>query len=433
MRKTTILIFLLSGLFFASANNLETGFTNDICMPSKIYTFSDVKNSFFAEPIVKRWRPYSDIIRFDGNIKYSEKMERFASFEKIKDGSIMKVSLVNTNKFETIKETKTIIHVGEKSVGRGEVVVQILGDSYVNGTFFKDALLTQTYVPNIKLIGLRKIKGENEQYDEGRGGWKLEDYFKIPIGEYSSYHGFMQPEGDCRYWGATAFWKRCFRVGKGELTDFGSTYHCSRFDDYLYLFDEKTGYILTPKKNDIQFDNQLNLFMRYDGEKWLKVAESDYNWIFDYGKYLTMWNLPAPHFFFEMLGLNDFRYHVHNNFAVWNERIEIMKKSYLKAVPSGKFVVLIPASTCGTLNNSTGDFTIQQNASMWECRKNIIDVFDNRENEAYYVVDVGITIDNLNGYNTNAAGVQTGNPHPYPNYPAMGISLAAFIQYHRAK
>ena len=27
--------------------------------------------------------------------------------------------------------------------------------------------------------------------------------------------------------------------------------------------------------------------------------------------------------------------------------------------------------------------------------------------------------------------VQTGNPHPYPNYPAMGLPFAAFIQYYR--
>ena len=27
--------------------------------------------------------------------------------------------------------------------------------------------------------------------------------------------------------------------------------------------------------------------------------------------------------------------------------------------------------------------------------------------------------------------VQTGNPHPYPNCPAMSIPFAAFIQYHR--
>ena len=36
---------------------------------------------------------------------------------------------------------------------------------------------------------------------------------------------------------------------------------------------------------------------------------------------------------------------------------------------------------------------------MWQLRKNIIDTFDGRESEGYYVVDIGITIDNEKGYN----------------------------------
>ena len=100
-------------------------------------------------------------------------------------------------------------------------------------------------------------------------------------------------------------------------------------------------------------------------------------------------------------------------------------------MPDGKFIILIPCTTCGSLNNIRGDFTLRQNASMWQLRKNIIDTFDGRESEGYYVVDIGITIDNEKGYNRNRDGIQTGNPHPYPNYPTMGIPLAAFIQYYR--
>lgn len=60
-------------------------------------------------------------------------------------------------------------------------------------------------------------------------------------------------------------------------------------------------------------------------------------------------------------------------------------------------------------------------------------MFDRRENEGIYVVDMGIAIDNENGYRRNREGLQTGNPHPYPNYPDMGLPLAAFIQYVREK
>ena len=84
------------------------------------------------------------------------------------------------------------------------------------------------------------------------------------------------------------------------------------------------------------------------------------------------------------------------------------------------------------MNNERGTFTVRQNAVMWEVRKNIIDNFDNLEDEGIYVVDASATIDNENGYNMKN-GVQTGNPHPYPNYPALGIPIAAFVQYFRNK
>ena len=83
------------------------------------------------------------------------------------------------------------------------------------------------------------------------------------------------------------------------------------------------------------------------------------------------------------------------------------------------------------MNNDSGAFTLQQNAAMWRLRKNIIDTFDNREDEGFYLVDVALAIDNEDGYRKDENGVQTGNPHPYLSYPAMGVPIAAFIQYHR--
>ncbi|HWV66050.1 hypothetical protein, partial [Chitinophaga sp.] len=70
-----------------------------------------------------------------------------------------------------------------------------------------------------------------------------------------------------------------------------------------------------------------------------------------------------------------------------------------------------------------------------------------KELEHIYIVDAAIAIDNVDGFNytkdttlikpyseytgTESIPVQAGNPHPYPNYPNMGISLAAFIQKYR--
>lgn len=406
-------------------------FQNDICIPRKLYMLSGVENRVYVEAILKRWRPYNDFVRFSGNCSFSEKRPRVASIQDPKDGSCMVVDLVNSDDFQVVKEDSVFLCVGKKGYGTDKVTVQILGDSFVNGAFFKEALLTQNNVPGIQLIGLRNVQGVENQYDEGRGGWTVQKYFEIPKGEYTSYHGYMQPEGEMRYWGDCAFWKNCFRVKKGEIKDWNKVYDCGRYDKCLSYFNEQTGYLSNPQKNDLMYDTALQSYMIYNGKKWVKTDVDETTWKFNYGKYLKMWKLEASQFFAQMLGLNDYRDSLVADYTSWNKKIMEMKESYCKAVPQGKFIILIPCSTCGSLDNVRGDFTLRQNAAMWQLRKNIIDTFDGREAEGYYLVDIGITIDNEKGYRMNSEGLQVGNPHPYPNYPTMGIPLAAFIQYFR--
>lgn len=431
LSKTTLIVILL---FFIPDYLLwgqTGGFRNDICIPGKLYMLSDVRNDIFVEALIKRWRPYDDYVRFSGDCIFSRKLDRMASIDTPKNGTHLKIELVNSDEFETIKEDTLSICVGKRGVGTGKVTIQILGDSFVNGAFFKDALLAKNYVPGAKLIGLRNIKNVEGQYDEGRGGWTVKKYFEIPKGERTSYQGYMQPAGEYKYWGSCEFWKNCHKVINGTLKDTEVVYDCGRYDKCAMRFDAETGYLINPKKNDLMYDNLRGSYMAYTGKRWKSVEVNEEEWTFNFGKYLNMWNLEAPKFFAQMLGLNDYRDSLTADYREWNEKIAEMKESYYKAVPDGKFIILIPCSTCGSLNNIRGDFTLRQNAAMWRLRKNIIDTFDGREEEGYYLVDVAITIDNEKGYNLNGDGLQTGNPHPYPNYPTMGIPIAAFIQYYR--
>ena len=163
-----------------------------------------------------------------------------------------------------------------------------------------------------------------------------------------------------------------------------------------------------------------------------------------------MWKLKLPLILAKFLSLPDFLV-IENpiiiDFSKWKQQMEMVISSYLKAVTKGKFVLMIPSSTSGILDNAPGDFTTKQNANMWEVRKNIIEDFDRRQNEQIYIVDAAISIDNVNGFNyskdsslikpySDYSGfrnieVQVGNSHPYLNYPTMGLSLAAFIQKYR--
>jgi len=357
---------------------------------------------------------------------------------------VLDVDLVNGDEFETVKRLSPKIRVGRRGVGDKDVYVQIIGDSLTHGRFFQTALLEQGHVPKLHMTGL--LKFAEGQYNEGRGGWALATYFSVPQSPNRSYHGFMHPEGG-RYWGNRDFWKmawRCFR--KTQPPGFEPSYSCARFDDCVPRFDENTGVLLDPKEGDVQFDEASKSFVRYDGSAWKAVPAKSLKWSFDYGKYLEMWGVKPPQILFVSLGVNDFRSNLHADFSQWGRNITTMKESYLKACPGGKFVIAIPISTCGSVDNMAGDFNPYFNAAMWNFRNWLIKTFDGREKEGFYLLDAGIATDNDYGFvlaNGPAAvpfagyagkeklRIQTGNPHPYPNYCTMGIPFAAFIQYHR--
>ncbi|MFT7035466.1 MAG: hypothetical protein ACJA2S_003990 [Cyclobacteriaceae bacterium] len=444
-----IFILAFSISFYESSGQ---SFENDICLPSKLYMLSDTQNDIFTEPLIKRWRPYNDVVRFTGTATYQRRLQRVASLNEPKENTTITISLVNQDEFKTIKSITSTIVVGEKGIGKHAIPVSIIGDSFTHGAFFKDALLTKEYVPNIQMIGSREVKDYPGQFDEGRGGWTLARYCMVSNKRTQAYNGFWQPEGRYKYWGSTDFWllvKDIQSNPKGDWT-FGEKYNTSRFESKAELYNDKKGYKLKPNVDDVMYDNSKDQYVRFDGSKWKDIDDEGFSWSFNYEKYLSMWQLKSPLILAEFLGLNDFRNApdpTSIDFTSWNDQMEKVIASYLKAVPDGRFVLMIPSSTCGILDNKAGDFTTKQNVCMWELRRNIIEIFDNRENENIYIVDSGIAIDNMNGtrfltdsiytltYNSYSGidriAVQTGNPHPYTNYPTMGISFAAFIQKYR--
>ena len=424
----------------------ENKFENDIAIPSTLYFMDDWQNDYFIQPIIKRWRPNDDYVVFDldkGN--FLRRLSTVVSIKRPVDNAVLSAKLINSDKFETVKVTKSTLKVASKNVDNGTVYAQIIGDSYTNGGFYKSALIDNNLVPNLKLIGLRK-NGEG-YYDEGRGGWSLASYFSVPKNAIT-FHGFMHPEGDYRYWGSKEFWINahlCARNKQPEGTE--PKYSCSRYDDYINMFDEETGLLLSPSAGDLQYDNASDSFILYDGNEWIKTDQK-FNWGFDYEKYLSMFHLPAPDFVFIELGLNDFLNNIKADFTTWEQRIYQMHRSILKANDKCKIAICIPCSTCGSIENDSGFFTPMQDAAMWRFRSWLIETFDHKENESIYLLDTGACIDPENGYRhtdrkeltqpffnspTSAPDlrIQTGVPHPYLSYPQTGIPLAAFIQYYR--
>ena len=446
MKGFPLLLALLSLCLPAMAHPTS----NDICLPQELYLLKGVPFDLFAQPILRRWRPYDDFVRFSGDqgVRFLRRLSQVATVEGLQDGAELTVSLVNGEEFEEIKRLSCLLRMAVPGEGEGEVYAQILGDSYTHGQFFRHALLEKGYVPGLKLVGLRKC-GEG-QYDEGRGGWSLHTYFSIPRGENFAYHGFYQPQGEYRYYGDRAFWRQVWRVARGTAPKgFEPQYSCGRFQEAALRFEEATGTLLHPRKGDLQYESAEKRFLLFDGSRWVPREEREFTWAPDYEKYLEMWDLPAPRFLFVMLGVNDFRNDYTADFQQWDERIQALERSYHQAVPDGLFVLCIPCSTMGSLDNAAGDFTVKQNAAMWRFRNHLIQRFDGRQQEGVHLLDTGIGVSNDFGYpregneektlpfqgytGQERLEVQMGNPHPYANYNTMGIPLAAFLQYHRTR
>lgn len=444
MRKKSLLIFLVLLILNLSAQN--TTFINDICLPSKQYMLSGVQNDMFIPTFLKRWRPYNDFVRFSGTTVYSRRYEKVASVSKPETGKVIKVELINGDRFDVLKTVECIVIAGEAGVGKNEVLVQFLGDSFTKGNYFKSAFLEKGFVPNVKCVGLRTINGYENQYHEGRGGWTLENYFSNKVENAVFFNPFLQPQGKQRYWGSTEFWRTAIGVNNKTIVSTGlePAYSCGDYDGSRFTTE---GFLSNPEKNDLMFDYPNKCFVAWTGKSWEKIEKENLIWTFQYGKYLSMWNIRSPKFLIVMLGLNDFRNKpIPSDYADWNAHMETLLKSYKEAVPDGRLVICTPCSSCGILDNKAGDFTIRQNAAMWEARRNIIDVFDRRESEGIYIVDASITIDNENGYNSKKTElpyegyigetrltIQEGNPHPYPNYPNLALPIAAFVQYFRGE
>ncbi len=404
-----------------------------LALPSKHYVMDGVENRLFIQTFVCNAHLQRDIVRFEGDCSYMKGgvLKSYAAVKSPKSGERVEVKLYDAESFE-VKESKSVLLcVGDSTSAKGDVRVQFLGDSFTKGCYFSDAFLQRGYVPGVKLVGTRRVPGYEGHYHEGRGGWTVAKYFSNDVEDRTFYNPFFQPAGDLRYWGSTEFWKIACALNKdgGKGESFSIRYNCGDYDTSRFGED---GYMLSPRRGDVMYDYAQGRYVGWSRGEWREVEEPK-EWDFDYVKYLEMWGFESPDFLVVMLGLNDYRDEsLPLDFELWNKRIERMRCSYLDAVPEGRLLLSTPCTSCGVLNNESGAFTTRQNAMMWYVRENIIRHFDGRESERVYVVDASVVIDNENGYRMKD-GVQVGNPHPYPNYPQLGVPIAACVQYYRDK
>jgi len=135
VRATAVLTFVCLG---GALSSEAKPFTNDIALPSQLYMLSNERNEMYVKPCIKRWRPYDDFVRFtmpSKGGKFLRHLTHVVTLDKPVDGVEVTVSLVNGDEFETVKEIKTTLRVGESGKGGTDVYAQIVGDSFTHGAF----------------------------------------------------------------------------------------------------------------------------------------------------------------------------------------------------------------------------------------------------------------------------------------------------------
>ena len=105
VKRSNIAVAALAVLCAAAAY----GFVNDICLPSQLWMLPETQNNVFVQPLIKRWRPYNDFVRFsaDRQCHFLRRLNRVATIDKPVDGATLTVELVNGDEFETVKKVKS--------------------------------------------------------------------------------------------------------------------------------------------------------------------------------------------------------------------------------------------------------------------------------------------------------------------------------------
>lgn len=91
------------------------------------------------------FKPYQEdgirifYVRVSGLDKIDYHSEKKVTVSKIRDGGMMQVDLIDGMTFDIIRFVKSIVKVGVPKIGKDNVSVQFLDDSYTPGTYFKYA------------------------------------------------------------------------------------------------------------------------------------------------------------------------------------------------------------------------------------------------------------------------------------------------------
>jgi lysophospholipase L1-like esterase len=424
-------------------NKESLGLLTELASPKKQYVMKNIDTPFFFVPMQRKTlndhttRLHAfDYIASPPDIK---NINKGVWVNLAGDESRYQFVLFNSD-IQSIEKRDVTLKVADPARNNGGLIVAPIGDSITDMNEQYKYLKDNT--PAITLVGMMKSP-TTLLYNEGRSGWTLEQYMTniYSPADWSGFSPFLHPiASGYKYYGCTKAWKACY-AGEAYVKNMREK------GDELGGFNASTGLRITPNVNDVMYNYANSRYEVYDGAAWVTITEANLGaFEFNYGKYLSTWNITKPNIVSIMLGTNDYgRVHWYDakntlnaKFTTWYNTII----SSIKSVDSTiKIALLIPPYK-STLSSTVNNFIKYQNMAYFENRKNLITNFDGRDAENIYLVDVGSAVDTEKDFNlVDSSYITAGTKKSWmlgevadDTHPAtsgmnrMGMRIAAFIQ-----
>lgn len=420
-------------------NTMEYLDIPQMCLANKLYVLSGYQNSIYYKNILNYMLPKFTLKNRSVAWKYEDRCCRNNGAQ-----AGFNLQLCDTASLLQVRSISCGTVIGNPSTDNGAKKINVIGDSFTyNGRWYQ-----QIYdlCPNLSFVGMRKSYGTSEPLRaEGRGGWKLSDYVTKPHFDTVEYgfSPFLHPSG-YKYYGVTGFWKKIVNGTIGP-----DTYTMNGYGDYVSWFDSN-GYKLNPQANDMMYDFENSQYIYYNGSEWVAYSGTP-TFVFDYAKYIEVWEIETPNFVLIMLGVNDF-------FGKYDETIataflanyNTMLDSITAFATANNISIVVGICTNTVIasmpNSNYFENHLINSRSLWNGRKLIIDSFNipAYENRNIFVVDTGATLDPDYGFDVEEKKpfewyegderilFGTNGVHPSTGgYKQLGTCAAGFVQAKR--
>lgn len=428
--------FTNSGLYSQLIPSMASN--NPISYPANMYLLKGFENSIYFQGAQRRFLKNLSYTRINGGTMLD--YEASAKITPTTTTSIPLTNILYDGDFNVVSTSTMNGIVSDTANKTNPVIWMGAGDSFIDAGVISSRVMG--LCQNLTVIGTnRRTKSSSiglpsgvTVYDEGKSGWTLNNFINTTF-MANGFSPFLQPVAPYSYYGNTAAWI----VIMAGMT--GEGYYNAGISKNI---SPTTGYKQTPSVNDVMYVDANNRYEVYNGSAWVAISSSTLAFTFNFTKYRAVWGMPRPTVFTVMLGMNDFRFLTPNQtiaaLPTFKSNMDIMIAA-LKADSVNTIGICLPLSSVGQMNNGGGNFTLMQNASLWEERKFLIANYDNLTASGVYVIDTGTSTDPVYGFDqtlvppfaeytgTSTISLTFNQPHPNADgYNEMGTRLAAFIQ-----